>query len=53
MCWHTALLEDISITVMAQVDQASLAPAFSSTPCQYVTVKIPYWSDFTVTFQVI
>jgi len=31
VCWHTALLEDVSITVMAQVDEASLAPAFSST----------------------
>jgi len=30
VCWHTALLEDVSITVMAQVDEASLAPAFSS-----------------------
>jgi len=27
--WHTALLEDV--TVMAQVDEASLAAAFSST----------------------
>jgi len=27
VCWHTALLEDISIIVMAQVDEASLAPA--------------------------
>jgi len=26
---HTALLEDVSITVMAQVDEASLAAAFS------------------------
>jgi len=31
VCWHTALLEDVSVTVMAQVDEASLAPAFSST----------------------
>jgi len=30
VCWHTALLEDVSITVMAQVDEASLAKAFSS-----------------------
>jgi len=29
--WHTALLEDVSVTVMAQVDEASIAPAFSST----------------------
>jgi len=28
---HTALLEDVSVTVMAQVDEASLVPAFSST----------------------
>jgi len=28
VCWHTALLEDVSITVMAQVDEASIAPAF-------------------------
>jgi len=27
VCWHTALLEDVSVTVMEQVDEASLAPA--------------------------
>jgi len=26
VCWHTALLEDVSVTVMAQVDKASFAP---------------------------
>jgi len=31
VCWYTALLEDVSITVMAQVDEASLPSAFSST----------------------
>jgi len=29
--WHTASPEDVSVTVMAQVDEASLARAFSST----------------------
>jgi len=27
VCWHSALLEDVSVIVMAQVDKASLAPA--------------------------
>jgi len=45
------LLEDVSITVMAQVDEASLAPAFSSTSLWYATVKIFHWSGFIVTFQ--
>jgi len=49
--WHTALLEDVSVTVMAQVDEASLAAAFSSTSWQYATVKIFHWSDFIVTFR--
>jgi len=50
-CWHIALLEDVSVAVMAQVDEASLAPAFSSTSCQYATVEIFHWSDFIVTFR--
>jgi len=29
MCWHNALLEDVSIAVLAQVDEASLASAFA------------------------
>jgi len=40
-----------SVTVMAQVDEASLAPAFSSTSWQYTTVIIFHWSDFVVTFR--
>jgi len=31
VCWHTTLLEDVSITVMTQVDEAFLGPALSST----------------------
>jgi len=27
VCWHTALLEDVSVTLMTQVDEAALAPA--------------------------
>jgi len=44
-------MEDVSVTVMAQVDEASLAPAFSSTSCQHATVKIFHWSYFIVTFR--
>jgi len=41
--WRTALLEDVSFTVRAQVDKASLAPAFSSTS-SYAALKIFYVS---------
>jgi len=47
----TALLEDVSVSVRVQVDEASLAPAFSSTSRQYAAVKIFCWSDFIVTFR--
>jgi len=42
------LLEDVSVTVMTQVDKASLAAAFSSTSA---AVNIFHSSDFIVTFQ--
>jgi len=51
VCWHTVLLEDVSVTEMAEVDEVSLAPAFSSTSQQYPTGKIFHWSDFIVTFR--
>jgi len=47
--WHTALLEDISIILMAQVNEATPAAAFSFTSWWYATVKFFHWLDFIVT----
>jgi len=51
VCWLTVLLEDVSFTAMAHVDEAFLAPAFSTTSWQYGKVKIFHWSDFIVAFR--
>jgi len=48
VCWHTALLEDVSSIEMAEVDEASLVTAFSSTSWQYATGNILH---FTVTIR--
>jgi len=49
VCWHIALLEDVNVTAMAQLDEACLAPAFSLT--SFNSKKIFHWSDFIVTFR--